>query len=140
MLSKIYIYIYIYIFFFWTVTVVVLLLSGQFNTSTLILGRPGTCEKIGLFQCNNGKCISRFYICNSHDDCGDNSDESKTTGAFCGMLLDTFVSLTKIFSLTCYDSLNYVKTNVNLLRVALKIRTKKIFLVNLFKMVFTYGH
>ena len=117
-----------------------MLLSGQFNTSILILGRPGTCEKYGLFQCNNGKCISRFSICDSLNDCGDNSDESKTTGAFCGMLLDTFVSLTKIFSLTCYDSLNYVKTNVNLLRVALKIGSKKIFLVNLFKMVFTYGH
>ena len=73
-----------------------------------------------MFQCNNGKCISKDYICNSRDDCGDNSDESKTTGAFCGMLLDTLVSLTEIFSVTCYDSLNYMKTNVNLLRVALK--------------------
>ena len=117
-----------------------MLLSGQFNTSILILGRPGTCEKYGLFQCNNGKCILKSYICNSRDDCGDNSDESKTTGAFCGMLLDTFVPLTEIFSLTCYDSLNYVKTNVNSLRVALKKKSKKIFFVNLFKMVFIYGH
>ena len=73
-----------------------------------------------MFQCNNGKCIYKDYICNSRDDCGDNSDESKTTGAFCGMLLDTLVSLTEIFSLTCHDPLNYMKTNVNLLRVALK--------------------
>ena len=117
-----------------------MLLSGQFNTSILILGRPGTCEKYGLFQCNNGKCIYKDYICDSRDNCGDNSDESMTTGAFCGMLLDTLVSLTEIFSLTCYYSLNYMKTNVNSLRVALKKRSKKIFLVNLFKMVFTYGH
>ena len=62
-----------------------------------------------MFQCNNGKCISKYYICNSRDDCGDNSDESKTTVAFFGMLLDTFVSLSEIFCLTYYDSLNYVK-------------------------------
>ena len=88
-----------------------MLLSGPFNTSILILGRPGTCEKYGLFQCNNGKCIATFSICDSRDNCGDNSDESRTTGAFCGMLLDTLVSLTEIFSVTCYDSLNYVIQN-----------------------------
>ena len=67
--------------------VVVLLLSGQFNLYMFILGKPGTCEKIGKFQCKNGKCISKGYICDSDDDCGDRSDESKTDGAFCGMLL-----------------------------------------------------
>ena len=97
-----------------------MLLSGQFNTSILILGRPGTCEKYGMFQCNNGKCISKNRICNSRDDCGDNSDESKTDGAFCGMLLDYFVALAEIFSLTCYDSLNYLKANVNTSSVAFK--------------------
>ena len=115
-----------------------MLLSGQFNKSILILGRPGTCEKYGLFHCNNGKCIYKDFICDSHDDCGDNSDESKTDGAFCGMLRDYCVSLTEIFSLTCYDSLNYMKTKVNSLRVALKKRSKNILLSNLFKMVFTY--
>ena len=104
-----------------------MLLSGQFNTSILILGRPGTCEKYGLFQCSNAKCILKDNICNSRDDCGDNSDESTTTGTFCGMLRDTFVFLTEIFSLTCYDSLNYMKTNVNSLRVALKTRSNNIF-------------
>ena len=98
-----------------------MLLSGQFNTSILILGRPGTCEKHGKFQCNNGKCIYKDYICNSRDNCGDNSDESMTTGAFCGMLLDNLVSLTEIFSLTCYYLLNYMKTNVNSLRVKKKV-------------------
>ena len=65
----------------------VLLLSGQFNLYMFILGKPGTCEKIGAFQCKNGKCISKSHICDSNDDCGDRSDESKTDGAFCGMLL-----------------------------------------------------
>ena len=97
-----------------------MLLPGQFKSSILILGRPGTCEKYGLFQCNNDKCILTSFMCNSRDDCGDNSDESKTTGAFCGMLLDTLVSLTEIFSLTCYDSLNYLKANVNTSSVAFK--------------------
>ena len=49
-----------------------------------ISGKPGTCEKIGGFQCNNGKCISKTYICNSRNDCGDKSDESMGGGAFCG--------------------------------------------------------
>ena len=79
--------------------VVALLLSGQFNLSIFILGKPGTCEKIGRFQCNNGKCISKSYLCNFDDDCGDNSDESKTDETFCGMLLDSLGSLTKILSL-----------------------------------------
>ena len=87
--------------FYWRVTVVVLLLSGQFNLYMFILGKPGTCEKIGKFQCKNGKCISKGYICDSDDDCGDRSDESKTDGAFCGMLLNSFVALTGIFCLTC---------------------------------------
>ena len=86
--------------FNWRVTVVVLLLSGQFNSSMFFLGKPGTCEKIGKFQCNNGRCIPGDHICNSYDDCGDNSDESKIGGAFCGILIDSFVLLTWIFTLT----------------------------------------
>ena len=80
-------------FFKWRVTVVVLLLSGQFNSSIFFLGKPGTCEKVGKFQCNNGRCIPNHQICDSYDDCGDRSDESKTDGAFCGILIDFFVLL-----------------------------------------------
>ena len=87
--------------FYSRVTVVVLLLSDQFISFFLILGKPGTCEKYGMFQCNNGKCILKTRMCNSRDDCGDSSDESRTDGAFCGMLLESFVALTGIFGLTC---------------------------------------
>ena len=61
-----------------------LLLLGIINVCFLISGKPGTCEKIGEFQCNNGKCIKKYYICDFHDHCGDNSDESNSDGAFCG--------------------------------------------------------
>ena len=108
------------------VTVVVLLLSDQFNSFVLILGKPGTCEKYDRFQCNNGKCIWKGSICNSRDDCGDNSDESRTDGAFCGMLLEFFVLLTRTFSLICNDSLNYILKNVNSLRVVLTKRSEKV--------------
>ena len=50
----------------------------------LISGKPGTCEKIGKFQCKNGKCIYKYQICDSRNNCGDNSDESMKDGAFCG--------------------------------------------------------
>lgn len=27
------------------------------------------------FQCNNGKCVLKTWLCDSENDCGDNSDE-----------------------------------------------------------------
>ena len=60
-----------------------LLLLLLFNLYLSILGKPGTCEKYLTFQCNNGKCIYKSYICNFRNDCGDNSDESSTDGPFC---------------------------------------------------------
>ena len=61
-----------------------LLFLGIISVCFLISGTPGTCEKIGKFQCKNGKCITKSLICNSKNDCGDKSDESKKDGAFCG--------------------------------------------------------
>ena len=61
-----------------------LFLLGQSNIYLSILGKQGTCEKYDKFQCNNGKCIDKFGICNFNNDCGDNSDELKTDPAFCG--------------------------------------------------------
>ena len=60
------------------------MLLGLFSLYVSILGNPGTCEKYGRFQCNNGKCISKSNVCDSYDTCGDNSDESRADGAFCG--------------------------------------------------------
>ena len=127
------------LFFYRRVMVQALLLSDQFNLYIFFLGKPGTCEKIGRFQCNNGNCIDIQFICNSYDDCGDKSDESNTDGAFCGMLPNSFVALTGIFCLTCQDQMIYIKTNVNSLRVALtKISMKFNFSDYILKMVFTY--
>ena len=60
-----------------------LLLLSLSNIYLLILGKPGTCEKYRRFQCNNGKCIYKFEICNFNNDCGDNSHEAKTDQVFC---------------------------------------------------------
>ena len=37
------------------------------------------------FQCRNGKCIPNWRVCDFEDDCGDNSDETRSY-ALCGML------------------------------------------------------
>ena len=39
------------------------------------------------FKCSNGKCIRSTRQCDTHDDCGDNSDEQN-----CGMYIMGFVS------------------------------------------------
>ena len=41
------------------------------------------CEGLGLFRCDNGKCLTMNRVCDYKDQCGDGSDES----ASCGMLL-----------------------------------------------------
>ena len=61
-----------------------LLLLGIISVCFLISGKQGTSEKIGKFQCSNGKCIEKDLIWNSHDDCGDNSDEYMKDDPFCG--------------------------------------------------------
>ena len=102
-----------------------MLLPEQFKWSILILGKNGTCEKYDLFQCNNGKCLYKRDTCDGSDDCGDNSDESKTDGPFCGMCtwffcaLDSFVPLIQIFSLLRLYSLIHAVKNMGLLGTAL---------------------
>ena len=66
----------------------------------LHLGKP-SCLSFE-FQCNNGKCILGRYICNGYDNCGDNSDESKKDGAFCGTLNYLFAVI--IFILVSTES------------------------------------
>ena len=61
-----------------------MLLFGMITLCVSISGKPGTCEKTNRFQCNNGKCIRKFRICDSRNDCEDKSDESMKDGAFCG--------------------------------------------------------
>jgi len=34
-----------------------------------------SCPTGSMFRCNNGACISNYYVCDFNDDCGDNSDE-----------------------------------------------------------------
>ena len=63
---------------------------GMSSLCVSISGKPGTCEKTGRFQCNNGKCIGKSDVCNSCDDCGDDSDESMKDGAFCGRWTSPF--------------------------------------------------
>ena len=43
------------------------------------------------FQCSNGKSIPDSNVCDLIDDCGDNSDESRSNGALCGMLKYIFL-------------------------------------------------
>ena len=38
------------------------------------------------FQCNNGKCIYNYQVCDFKDDYGDKSDESRSYDALCDML------------------------------------------------------
>ena len=59
-----------------------LLLSFNF-----ILHLGNSCDFYGTdgFQCGNGNCIHSLAVCNFVDDCGDNSDVTRSY-ALCGML------------------------------------------------------
>lgn len=48
-------------------------------TILLTLAENFTCEKVHKFQCGNHKCIPRYQVCDSVDNCGDGSDENNMT-------------------------------------------------------------
>uniref|UniRef100_A0A8C2DL15 Low density lipoprotein receptor-related protein 2a n=1 Tax=Cyprinus carpio TaxID=7962 RepID=A0A8C2DL15_CYPCA len=50
---------------------------------TRYLRCAGNTGRTGLFQCSNGECIPRGYICDHDDDCGDRSDEQNCTYPTC---------------------------------------------------------
>lgn len=43
-------------------------------TYDIFSDRNGMCEP-NEFQCSNRKCVLKTWLCDSDDDCGDNSDE-----------------------------------------------------------------
>jgi dystroglycan 1 len=56
-------------------------LTGSSNS-----GGSGKCEP-NEFACRNGKCVQKMWVCDSDDDCGDNSDEMQCdVGVFAHVL------------------------------------------------------
>ena len=52
-------------------------------------------------------------MCDFFDHCRDNSDESSTNGAFCGMLPDSFLPSTEILTLRKFNLLGFIKLYEN---------------------------
>ena len=93
-----------------------MLLFGMISLCVSISGKPGTCERSNRFQCNNGKCIEKYLICNSRNDCGDSSDESMKDGAFCGRcVLNRLIERLCTFMSESYPL--YVTTWLNLMAI-----------------------
>ena len=64
------------------------------------------------FQCKNGRCIDKYHVCDSLNNCGDYSDELSTDSAFC-CKFDSFYCRTAVLQNSSHaEGPSTVKTTV----------------------------
>ena len=52
---------------------------GDQSDESMVACQGISCDKESMYQCRNGKCISKWRACDGLDNCGDGSDESNAT-------------------------------------------------------------